>query len=193
MSNLEKNLWIENKIICGIDEAGRGPLFGSMFVAGVIFPNGYTNDKIIDSKKLSKNKRELIYKEIVNDALDIKVVEITSEQIDNSNLSELTKKAILEIYKSLVPDICIIDWIRVDEIKDSISLPKAEEKSISVAAASIVAKHCRDEHIEIMDPIYPEYKLIDNNGYGTKKHIQVIKKIGISDLHRKSFKIKELN
>lgn len=176
------------KKICGIDEAGRGPLAGPLVVCGVVLPPGYTNEEIYDSKAISEKKRLALFDLIKNIALDyeIKIVEI--EEIDSLNIYQATKKAMYEIAQKLECDIVLTDAMNIEvNNKKVYSLVKGDQKSINIAAASILAKVTRDRIMEEYDKQYPRYNFKKNKGYPTKEHLEAIDKYGVLDIHRKSY------
>ncbi len=190
MKIYEKKAFSEGKtLIAGIDEVGRGPFAGPVVTACVILPKDFNILGINDSKKLNEQKRKELFYKIKENALEITINMEDNNVIDNINILEATKKSMLKNIESLKnkPDFLILDAIHLDINIPYISMPKADEKSISVAAASIIAKVTRDEYMEQMHNIYPQYKFNINKGYGTKEHIEAIKKYGICDIHRKSF------
>ncbi len=179
------------KIICGIDEAGRGPLAGPVCAAAVILPNGLIIDGVNDSKKLSEKKREKLYDEIINAAIAYSVQFVSPEKIDEINIRQATHLAMQNAVSDLKikPDILIVDGndnIDFDGIK-SIYIKKGDANSQTIAAASILAKVTRDRYMIGLAEEYPEYGLDAHKGYGTKKHIEAIQKYGVQPIHRKSF------
>lgn len=192
MRTYEKMQWAEENLLLGIDEAGRGPMAGPCVVCGVVLPKDYKNPGIDDSKKLSEKKRLELYKEIVNDALQVKVIEISVEEIDEKNIYQATKDAMKRISESLDINYVITDAMPF-QVKGKIinSMVKADQKSISVAAASIVAKTYRDLKMIEYDKEYPVYGFAQHKGYGTKKHKDAILKHGRCPIHRNSFKFKD--
>ena len=190
MKIYEKKAFSEGKsLIAGIDEVGRGPFAGPVVTACVILPEDFNVLGINDSKKLNEQKRKELFYKIKENALEITINMEDNNVIDNINILEATKKSMLKNIQDLKnkPDFLILDAINLDINIPYISMPKADEKSISVAAASIIAKVTRDEYMEQMHNIYPQYKFNENKGYGTKEHIDAIKKYGACDIHRKSF------
>ena len=195
---LEKLKEIENELyndgatkICGIDEAGRGPLAGPVVVAAVIMPKDSMIEGVNDSKKVSETKREKLYEEITESAIAWGVGIIDPKEIDNINILNATKKGLTKALKELVekPDIILVDALTGI---DTLGIPyqsiiKGDAKSYSIAAASIIAKVTRDRIMRQWDEIYPEYGFEKHKGYGTKAHIEVIKNDGICPIHRKSF------
>jgi len=187
--------------ICGIDEAGRGPLAGPVVVASVIMPKESMIEGVNDSKKVSEKKREILYDKIINESIAYGIGIIGQDQIDNINILNATKEGltlcIKELEKDLEeknnyikkPDIILVDALtKIDT--DGISyrsIIKGDSKSYSIAAASIIAKVTRDRIMKEWDEIYPQYGFIKHKGYGTAAHIAAIKEFGICPLHRKTF------
>ena len=189
----EKKSWKKDELILGIDEAGRGPLAGPLVVAGVVFPKNYQNDFINDSKKLTKSKRIDLFQAIINDALFYQIEVISVAEIDEINILKATTNANYKIAKLANTNYVLTDAIKLElEKQEVISLIKGDQKSISIAGASILAKVIRDNLMEYYDFLYPAYGLKQHKGYPTEKHIMAIKKLGLSPIHRKSFKIKSL-
>ena len=177
------------ELICGIDEVGRGPLLGPVVTAAVILPKGYYNSEIKDSKKLSEKKREKLYDIIMNDAISIGIGIVDEKEIDRINIYEATKVAMKMALDNLKikPEYVLIDAMKLDIDIPSISIIKGDAKSESIAAASIIAKVTRDRMIDEIDKEYPMYDLKNNKGYGTKKHIEALKKYGPCKYHRFSY------
>lgn len=176
--------------IAGVDEAGRGPLVGPVVAAAVILPKKYRNKGINDSKKLSAKQRNLMFEVINRDALSIGISIIDNKIIDKINILEASKKAMLEAINNLniVPEHILIDAVKLDLNISSTSIIKGDSKSISVAAASIIAKVTRDQLMNELDVKYPEYGFKHHKGYGTKMHMENIKKYGLLDNYRFTFK-----
>ena len=182
--------------IVGIDEAGRGPLAGPVVAAAVILPKDYKNGKINDSKKLSEKVREKLFLEIKENALAVGVGIIEASVIDQVNIYEATKLAMLEALKQIKInyDLVLTDAmpLKLENNINVIPIIKGDAKCMSIAAASIIAKVTRDHILYDLDKKYSEYGFKNHKGYGTKKHIEAIKKYGeIEGIHRKSFKIKK--
>ena len=179
--------------IGGCDEAGRGPLVGPVVCACVVFPVGYKNDLINDSKKLTEKKREALYDVIIKDALSYGIAIISAKEIDEINILEASRKGMIEAYKIANKKINI-DYLLTDAMKIStLNIPvldiiKGDAKSISIAAASILAKVTRDRILYDLDKKYPEYDFKSHKGYPTKKHLELIEKYGVFDEYRKSYK-----
>lgn len=190
MLEYETELYSEGiNLICGVDEVGRGPLFGPVVAAAVILPKNFYNEYIKDSKKLTEKKREEMYKIITENAVSIGLGIISVETIDKINIYEATKLAMKEAINnlSIKPEHILIDAMKLDLKIPSTSIIKGDSLSESIAAASIIAKVTRDRMIEKMDKDYPEYDLKNNKGYGTKKHIEALHKYGVTPHHRKSY------
>lgn len=189
---------IENEIyktgvrtICGIDEAGRGPLAGPVVVAAVIMPKDSFIEGVNDSKKVSEKKREALYEQITDEAIAWGVGIIDQKEIDEINILNATKKGLTTAIKELKvkPDRIIVDAL--DKI-DTLGIPytpiiKGDAKCYSIAAASIIAKVTRDRIMRQWDEIYPMYGFEKHKGYGTAMHMQAIREYGLCPLHRRSF------
>lgn len=176
--------------ICGIDEAGRGPLCGPVVAAAVILPDEYNILYINDSKKLSETKREEVYKEIDKYAVAYGVGIVSPERIDEINILQATYEAMrTAIHKlSVTPDILLNDAVTIPMVDiKQVPIIKGDAKSQSIAAASIVAKVTRDHLMEEYDKLYPEYGFAKHKGYGTAAHIKAIKEYGPCPIHRRTF------
>lgn len=189
---IEKNLHKSGiKNICGIDEAGRGPLAGPVVVAGVIMPEDSMIEGVNDSKKVSEKKRELLYDQILEEAISYSVAIIKQDIIDEINILNATKKGVTEVIKGLNvrPDLIIIDALnKIDT--DGVpyeSIIKGDAKAYSIAAASIIAKVTRDRIMRQWDDVYPQYGFIKHKGYGTQAHVKAIREYGLCPIHRISF------
>ena len=183
------------EFICGVDESGRGPLAGPLFVAAVILPLGKKYKYINDSKLLNEKKRKLAYEEVVTNALSISVSVATVDEIDKYNIYQSTKMKMIDSIKTLEikPDFVLIDAMNIEEFQNKLSLIKGDRRSISIAAASVVAKVKRDEYMLQLDEKYPMYNFQKNKGYPTKQHKMLLKQFGPCNEHRKSFKpVKDL-
>lgn len=179
------------KYIAGVDEVGRGPLVGPVVTACVILPPGYTLDGLTDSKKLSLKKREMYFDIIMKDALSVSIGMKSEDVIDDVNIYEATKLAMYEAINNskIKPEHVLIDAMKLEELDmPSTSIIKGDLKSITIAAASVIAKVTRDRMLVELDKKYPEYGFAKNAGYGTKQHIEAIEKYGIIKEHRKTFK-----
>lgn len=180
------------KVIAGVDEVGRGPLVGPVVTACVVLPEGYTLDGLTDSKKLTKKQRERYFDIIKNDALAIGIGIKDEKVIDEVNIYEATKLAMKEAIdncnKIIKLEHVLIDAMKLDIEIPTTSIIKGDQKSITISAASVIAKVTRDRMMDELDKIYPMYGFSKNAGYGTKQHIEAIKEYGIIDEHRKTFK-----
>ncbi len=177
--------------ICGIDEAGRGPLAGPVVVASVIMPKDSMIEGVNDSKKVSEKKREKLYEEIIQSAISYNVGIVDQKEIDRVNILNATKAGLTESVRGLKvkPDIILVDALtKIDTCGIPYeSIIKGDAKSYSIAAASIIAKVTRDRIMRQWHEIYPEYNFIQHKGYGTAGHIAAIKQYGLCPLHRLSF------
>ena len=177
-------------IVCGVDEAGRGPLAGPVVAGAVILPPDCTILYINDSKKLSAKKREVLYPVIMDQAVAAGIGMATPQRIDEINILQATYEAMREAIHNLgvQPDILLNDAVTIPGISiRQIPIVKGDAKSISIGAASIIAKVTRDRLMEEYDSILPEYGFASNKGYGTKAHIEALKAYGPTPIHRKSF------
>lgn len=179
------------KVICGVDEAGRGPLAGPVYAAAVVLPKNFVIDGINDSKKLSEKKREELFEIIKEKSVAYSIAFASEREIDNINILNATflamKRAVNGLYNK--PDFVLIDGNR---LPSDIDIPckaivKGDSLSDSIGAASILAKVSRDRAMVEFSEIYPQYKFEQHKGYGTKMHIELIKKYGPCRLHRRSF------
>lgn len=187
----EKELYSKGlNLIGGVDEVGRGPLIGSVVAACVVLPKDFVLEGLTDSKKLSEKKRNLFYDIIKDRAIAIGVGIVSEKVIDEVNIYEATKIAMKEAIKNtnIKLDHVLIDAMPLDIDVPTTSIIKGDAKSISIAAASVIAKVTRDRMMYELDKEYPMYDLKSNKGYGTKKHIEAIEKYGITKYHRISFK-----
>lgn len=177
--------------IAGVDEVGRGPLVGPVVAACVVLPEEFNLDGLTDSKKLSEKKRDFYFSEIQNQALGIGVGIIDEKKIDEVNIYEATKlamkQAIDECLKQVKIDHVLIDAMPLDLNIPTTSIIKGDLKSITISAASVIAKVTRDRMMYELDLKYPMYGFKSNKGYPTKKHIKAIWKYGIISEHRKSY------
>ena len=190
MKEYENELYNKGiKYIAGVDEVGRGPLVGPVVTAAVILPVDFYDERINDSKKVTEKKREMLYDVIMENAVSVGIGMSSSEVIDEINILEATKKAMKEALNNLIvkPEHVLIDAVKLDIDIPSTSIIKGDAKSQSIAAASIMAKVTRDRMMYELDKEHPEYDFAHNKGYGTKKHIEAIRKYGILKEHRKSF------
>ena len=177
--------YADRQSICGIDEVGRGPFAGPVVAAAVILPKDCDILYLNDSKKLSEKKRELLYDEIYEKAVAIGIGMSSEKVIDEINILQATYKAMQQAISklSVKPDLLLNDAVTIPQVP----IIKGDAKSASIAAASIVAKVTRDRMMKEYDAVYPGYDFAKNKGYGTKAHIEGIKKQGICDIHRRTF------
>ena len=184
----EKEYWQKNQYVMGIDEAGRGPLCGPLVVACCVFPIGYNNEDINDSKKLTENKRNELFKQIIKDAHYYSFKIISPKEIDELDIYHATKKAMDELsLSSNIHALTITDAMNLNRY-DVVDMIKGDAKSISVAGASILAKVLRDHIMYGYDVLYPEYGYRRHKGYGTKMHMEMMDKYGLNELYRMSYK-----
>lgn len=188
----EKELWKNGiNLIAGMDEVGRGPLIGPVVTACVILPKDFVLEGLTDSKKLSEKKREEFYDYIMEHAISVGIGMMDDNVIDEVNIYEATKLAMYQaVEKSKVkPEHVLIDAMKLDKLEmPSTSIIKGDAKSISIAAASVIAKVTRDRMMIELDKKYPMYGFKSHKGYPTKKHIEAIKEYGLIDGYRKTFK-----
>lgn len=190
MKEFETELYSNGiNFIAGIDEVGRGPLVGPVVTAAVILPKDFYDERINDSKKLTEKKRELLYDVIMENALSVGIGMSSPEVIDEINILNATKKAMIEAINNLSvkPQHLLIDAVKLDIDIPQTSIIKGDAKSESIAAASIIAKVTRDRMMVELDKKYPMYDFKHNKGYGTKKHIEALYQYGPIEEHRKSF------
>lgn len=192
LKQIEEEMYNKNvNYICGIDEAGRGPLAGPVVVASVIMPRDSMIEGVNDSKKVSEKKREELYDKITEEAIAWGVGIISPKEIDELNILNATKKGFTDSLKELKvrPDRIIVDALNGI---DTLGIPytpiiKGDAKCYSIAAASIIAKVTRDRIMRQWDEVYPEYGFIKHKGYGTAAHMQAIRENGLTPIHRRSF------
>ncbi len=192
LKEIEKDLYVKGfKNICGIDEAGRGPLAGPVVVAGVIMPQDSMIEGINDSKKVSEKKREKLYDLIIKEAISYSVAIIGQDVIDDINILNATKKGVTQVVDGLEikPDLIIIDALNHINTRGIPYEPiiKGDAKCYNIAAASILAKVTRDRIMRQWDEVYSQYGFSAHKGYGTAKHIAAIKEYGLCPIHRKTF------
>ena len=192
LKQIEKDLHTKGfKNICGIDEAGRGPLAGPVVIAGVIMPEDSMIEGVNDSKKVSEKKRELLYDKIIEEAISYSVAIIGQDVIDDINILNATKKGLTNVVEGLdvKPDLIIVDALEHIDTKGIPyeSIIKGDAKCYSISAASILAKVTRDRIMREWDLVYPQYGFSSHKGYGTAKHISAIREYGLCPIHRRSF------
>lgn len=200
MKNIEEPidwLYFENnafssgyKIICGVDEAGRGPLAGPVCAAAVVLPKGHIIEGVNDSKKLSEKKREQLFDKVIEEALDYSIAYSTAQEIDEINILQATFLAMKRAVDGLKikPDFAMIDGNRKPPLDmDTETIVKGDARSASIAAASILAKVSRDRYMLEMAEKYPHYQFEKHKGYGTKLHYEMLDEYGPCEIHRQSF------
>lgn len=186
----EKELYTQGiHLIAGVDEVGRGPLAGPVVAAAVILPENCKIPGLNDSKKIPKSKHHAIYQAVLDQALSVGIGIKDNQVIDQVNIYEATKLAMLEAIQELDPrpQHLLIDAMRLDLPIPQTSIIKGDANSLSIAAASIVAKVTRDQMMEEFDCEYPGYDFTQNAGYGTAKHLAGLDKLGVTPIHRRSF------
>lgn len=187
---LYEEKYSEYALICGVDEVGRGPLAGPVFTAAVILPKDCEILYLNDSKKLSEKKREELFLEISEKAIAIGIGSCTPEEIDTLNIKRATRKAMLEAVHQLElpPQLVLVDAETIDGLLiRQIPIIKGDAQSVSIAAASIIAKVSRDHLMVEYDNLYPGYGFASNKGYGSAAHIEALKRLGPCPIHRRSF------
>lgn len=192
LKQMEKELYQKGfQHICGIDEAGRGPLAGPVVVAGVIMPKDSMIEGINDSKKVTEKRREKLYDQILEEAISYSVSIIGQDIIDQINILNATKQGVTKVVEELEnkPDLILVDALTGIDTKGIPydAIVKGDAKCYNIAAASIVAKVTRDRIMRQWDEIYPQYGFSGHKGYGTAKHIEAIKEYGLCPIHRRSF------
>jgi len=196
LKKFESNLYDEgNKLICGIDEAGRGPLAGPVAVGAVVMKPDSMLEWVNDSKKVTERRREILYDRIIEDSLAWSVQLVPETKIDEINILEATKYGLNLAIKDIInqlqrkPDIVIVDALREINTENIPyeSIIKGDATCYSISCASILAKVTRDRLMRQWDEVYPQYGFAKNKGYGTKDHIEALKKYGPCMIHRKTF------
>lgn len=185
----EKQFWQKDELVAGVDEVGRGPLAGPVVTAAVIIDHNFDLLEVNDSKKLSPEKRLQLYPKILSEAVSVGIGVKSAAVIDQINIYEADRQAMAQAVKALdvKPNALLVDAMNVPVDLPQIELIKGDAKSNSIAAASIVAKVFRDKLMDDYDKIYPQYGFPRNAGYGTKEHIDAVKKYGPTPIHRKTF------
>ncbi|MFV8472223.1 ribonuclease HII [Mycoplasma sp. AA7A] len=190
MLDFEKDYWTKYPLIAGLDEVGRGCLAGELVVACVVFPANYSNSRIKDSKLLSEKVREELYDEIIASALAYSIEIRPLNDINNSNPKAQSRIGMQLALAKLPfePNLVITDFEQISTNLPQINLIKGDNISLSVAAASILAKVTRDRMMLQYSKIYPQYDFENNKGYGTKRHLQALETYGVTPLHRIKYK-----
>lgn len=185
-----ENRYKDSPYICGVDEVGRGPLCGPVVACAVILPKDAQILYINDSKQLSEKKRELLYDEIMEKAIAVGIGVVSPDDIDELNILQATFKAMRIAIGNLSvePTLLLNDAVIIPEVDiPQVNIIKGDAKSMSIAAASIVAKVTRDHMMVEYDKLFPQYALAKNKGYGSKEHIEALRKYGSCPIHRKTF------
>lgn len=180
----------DHPVICGVDEAGRGPLAGDVYAAAVILPEGVEINYLNDSKKISEKRRELLYDEIIEKAQAYCVATASVAEIDEMNILRAAMLAMKRAVEGLgiVPDMAMIDGNTLPDLNcKAQTVIKGDATSASIAAASVLAKVSRDRYMKEIAQKYPQYCFEKHKGYGTKLHYEMLREHGISDVHRRSF------
>ena len=190
LAEFDKQYQKEYPLVCGCDEAGRGPLAGDVFAAAVVFDKDTVIEGINDSKKLTEKKREKLFDEIKEKALYWSIKRASVEEIESINILQSAMLAMKRAVEDLPvkPDICLIDGNKTPQLEEKvIAVVGGDAKSQCIAAASILAKVARDRYMKDQALKYPQYQFEKHKGYGTKLHYQMIDEFGPSDIHRMSF------
>lgn len=190
LSLFEFDKGFELQDLCGVDEAGRGPLAGDVYAAAVILPVGCTIEGLSDSKKLTEKKRELLFDEIISKALYYCIATATIAEIEHINILNASMLAMQRAVDGLgiCPELVLVDGNKLPKWDyNARDIVKGDDTSACIAAASILAKVARDRYMKGLDETYPQYQFSKHKGYGTKLHYQMLEEHGISDVHRRSF------
>lgn len=184
----EKEYWSMDQYVMGIDEAGRGPLCGPLVVACCVLPINYVNDEINDSKQLREKKREELFKQIIRDAHHYEFRIVSPKRIDELDIYHATQTAMDELSRSTrIHSVTLTDAMPLHRY-DTVDIVKGDAKSISIAAASILAKVLRDHIMMGYDVLYPQYEYRNHKGYGTKRHLELMDEYGLNEIYRYSYK-----
>lgn len=189
-TQFEHEFWDKNlEYVIGIDEAGRGPIAGPLVVAAVCFPKGYEMDSINDSKQLSEKKRAILYDQIIEDALEYHIEIVDEETVDKENIYRATQNAMTRLAKSFTTcDAVLSDAMPLPDLDCPVNaLVKGDALSVTIGAASILAKVTRDTIMIAYDKEYPEYGFAKHKGYPTKMHLEALEKYGVLSIHRRSY------
>lgn len=177
-------------VLCGVDEAGRGPLAGDVYAAAVVLSDGVLIEGLNDSKKISEKNRELLYDIVIERADDYCIATASVEEIDSLNILNAAMLAMQRAVRGLkkLPDYALVDGNKLPELDCPAEFViKGDARSASIAAASILAKVSRDRYMKKLAEQYPQYAFEQHKGYGTKLHYEMLEKYGVSDVHRKTF------
>lgn len=185
---LEWPCWERGESVLGLDEAGRGPICGPLVVAGVRLPAGYFHPDIDDSKRLSEKKREALYDVILEAAEAFEILVVDEKTIDRLNIYRATQKAMEQIADAIQADRVLTDAMKLTTRTNYDAIVKGDHKSLSIAAASILAKVTRDRIMKELDALYPMYGLARHKGYPTKAHLEALHRYGLQDFYRRSYR-----
>ena len=188
----EKLLWKKNILrIAGVDEVGRGAFAGPLIAASVILPKNFKQNGIKDSKLLTPKKREILSKYIIENSLAYSIAKVDVSSIDKFGVGNATHKAFKDCLKKVKFDFVLVDGFKIKDFDNALQKPiiHGDNISISIAAASIIAKVYRDNLMRKLHKKYPQYNFLENKGYGTKFHREALRKHGLSKIHRTSFKL----
>lgn len=179
--------------IIGLDEAGRGPMAGPLVVAGVVFPKGFYDERINDSKQLSEKKRELLYNLVIESCIAYSIQVIDVEEVDELNVYQASRIGMIRALQNIIDngfkvDYALTDAMPLGDVIKHEAIVKGDAKSMSIGGASILAKVTRDRLMLEYDKLYPEYGFKKHKGYPTKMHKEALKEFGVSPIHRRSFK-----
>lgn len=193
VEEFESKYWCNDQLSVGIDEAGRGPMAGPCMVAAVVFPKDFNHDLINDSKKLSHKQREMLVSIIKTNALWFDIITVDEQTIDSLNIYKAVQEAMNTLATTAPANVVLTDAMPLPNMKDKevISIIKGDARSISIAAASILAKTERDKYMMSLHELYPRYGFDKHKGYGTKAHKEAILKFGRCPHHRTTFKFKD--
>lgn len=183
----ESIYWHRDLLVVGIDEAGRGPIAGPLVVAAVVFPKNYHNEWINDSKKISEKKRKQLFHQIIKDAIFYRILVVSTTIIDQINIYQATKQAMHKLAIEAPTSVVLTDAMPLECEKETEAIVKGDTKSISIAAASILAKVYRDQLMCAIDYHYPDYLLAKHKGYPTSKHVALLKEFGVRHFYRRTF------
>ncbi len=179
-----------HRLICGVDEAGRGPLAGPVCAAAVILPEGFEIPGLNDSKQLTDKKRRELYPVIMREAISYGIAFVDERIIDRDNILNATFQAMQSAVRQLwpQPDLALVDGNRLPELAmEAVAIVKGDAKAAPIAAASILAKVARDQYMEAVDAVYPAYGFAVHKGYGTRRHYAAVTEYGLCPIHRRTF------
>lgn len=193
MPDLQYEQKYPNKLVCGLDEVGRGSLAGPLVTAGVILPQNVNLSDIDDSKKIPKHKHEELVRLICDSAIEVRVCVLHANEVDSYTINPAVREAMTRTVAQFTnqPDVLLIDgnpWQKLDVELEQETITKGDQKSLSIACASLVAKYVHDQYMIKIDTMYPEFGFASNTGYGTKAHLEAIATYGVTPEHRMTYK-----